>query len=196
MTDLEKMKSGLPYQGDAAELLALRRKARLLLDRFNNLPPGEEKTRLSLLRELLGEMGEGCRIEPPFRCDYGFHISLGGSFYANYNLTVLDCAPVIVGHHVFVGPKVGIYTARHPLDAALRREGWEDARPVIIGDDVWIGGSAVILPGVTVGSGTVIGAGSVVTRDVPGGVVAAGNPCRVLRPLEKSDRDSWVERMG
>ena len=195
MTELEKMVAGLPYQANAEDGPAQRQRAKRLVYRLNNLPPEAVEERMAILRELLGRMGEGCWIEPPFRCDYGSNIFLGAKFYANYNLTILDCAAVTIGDNVFLGPGVGIYTAGHPLDAALRREGWEDAHPITIGDDVWIGGGAVLLPGVTVGSGSVVGAGSVVTRDVPPGVVAAGNPCRVLRPIGEPDREAWLKRM-
>ena len=130
-------------------------------------------------------------IEPPFRCDYGFHIFLGSGFYANYDCIILDVCPVTIGERVLLGPRVGIYTAAHPLDAAVRATGAEYGAPVTIGDDVWVGGNAVICPGVTIGTGSVIGAGSVVTRDIPPGVVAAGNPCRVLRPIGPADREKW-----
>ena len=127
--------------------------------------------------------GDNFCIEQPFHCDYGYNITLGEDFYSNYNLVILDDAPITIGSHVFIAPDCGIYAAGHPIDAAQRNEGLEYAKPVTIGDNVWIGGGVRILPGVSIGSNTVIGAGSVVTKDIPDGVLAAGNPCRVIRTL-------------
>ena len=145
--------------------------------------PTQRAERERLIRSLLGAVGDGFVIEQPFQCDYGYNIEIGRNFYSNHNLVILDAAKVIIGDHVFIAPNVGIYTAGHPLDTDQRAEGLEYARPVTIGDDVWIGGGVSILPGVHIGNGTTIGAGSVVTRSLPARVVAVGNPCRVIRQL-------------
>lgn len=185
MTEREKMITGQTYQAWDTELVEGRQRAKRLLFAYNTLAPDALEQREALLRQLLGGMGENCWIEPPFYCDYGANFTVGADFYANYHCVVLDCAPVTVGNHVMLGPGVQIFTACHPLDAKSRNAGVEFAKPIVIGDDVWIGGGAILLPGVTVGSGTVVGAGSVVTRDLPPGVLAVGNPCRVLRPIAK-----------
>ena len=184
MTVRDAMLAGEPYRADDPELVAARRRARGLLARFNAVDPladDEADRRAELLRELFGAVGPGVDVTPPFFCDYGTQIRVGERFYANAGCVILDCAAVSIGDRVLLGPGVQIYAATHPLDPAERAAGWESAKPVTIGDDVWVGGGAILLPGVTVGAGSVIGAGSVVTRDVPPGTVAAGNPCRALR---------------
>jgi maltose O-acetyltransferase len=177
-SERERMLAGELYEPADAELNALRHRARELLARFN------ESAKPELLRELFGRIGEDAVIERPFHCDYGENIVVGARFYANAGCVFLDCAPITFGDRVLLGPGVHVYAATHPLDAETRRRGLELAAPVTIGDDVWIGGAAVVLPGVTIGDCAVIGAGSVVTHDVPADVVAAGNPCRPLRELE------------
>ena len=143
---------------------------------------------MNLLRQLLGSTDGRFLIEPSFWCDYGYNIHLGKNFYANHNCVILDCAKVTFGDHVMVGPNCGFYTACHPIYPQQRREGVEFARPITVGNDVWFGGGCTVLPGVTIGDGCVIGAGSVVTRDIPASTVAAGNPCRVLRSISEADR--------
>lgn len=183
-TEKDKMLAGELYDSSDPELAAERRRARDLCRRFSTLPfSATDEEKAALLAELFGRPTD-VRITPPFQCDYGRHITLGRNVYFNSSCVVLDVAAVVIGSNVLFGPSVQLYTAMHPLDAALRREGLESGKPVTIGDDVWIGGGAVICPGVTIGSGAVIGAGSVVTRDVPPAVLAAGNPCRVIRPLD------------
>ena len=150
---------------------------------FNDTDPGELEKRAAILNELFGAAGSNLEIEPPFYCDYGYNISVGNNFYANHNCIVLDCAPVVIGDDVFLGPNVQLYTATHPLEAKERDKGLETAIPITIEDSVWIGGSAVINPGVTIGRGTTIGSGSVLTRNMPANVFAAGNPCKVIRNL-------------
>ena len=191
MTQRERMCSGALYDAGDSELAQGRARAKALVHRYNQTTDEQVSLREELLGELLGGMGEDVWIVPPFRCDYGFNISLGSRFYANYDCIILDVCPVTIGERVLLGPRVGIYTAAHPLDAAVRATGVEYGAPVTIGDDVWVGGNAVICPGVTIGAGSVIGAVSVVTRDIPPGVVAAGNPCRVLRPIGPADREKW-----
>lgn len=182
------MIAGEPYQAMGRELFDDRQHAKGVLHGYNHLDPAKIKERNRLLKSLLGKTGSRFYIEPPFRCDYGYNISLGQNFYANYNLTILDGAPVTIGDNVLIGPNVSIYTATHPIDPALRIAGWEIAKPISIGSGAWIGGNSVINPGVSIGENAVIGAGSVVTRDIPADVVAVGNPCRVLRAVKDGDR--------
>jgi maltose O-acetyltransferase len=183
-SEKEKMLAGELYDPLDPQLCDERRRARLLLKAFNDTRDDEQGERARLLGELFGAAGAGLLIEPPFYCDYGSNITLGERVFFNFNCVVLDCAEVRVGSGTMFGPAVQIYAATHPLGAAERRKGLEAARPVEIGADVWVGGGALILPGVRVGDGAVIGAGSVVVRDIPAGVLAAGNPCRVIREIK------------
>ncbi len=144
--------------------------------------------RQAVLKELFGAVGRNPRVTPLFYCDLGFNIFIGDDFYSNYNLTILDCAKVTIGNNCYIADNVGIYAVGHPTDRLLRRVDIEYGAPVVIGDDVWIGGHSVINPGVTIGDNVVIGSGSVVTRDIESGVVAAGNPCRVIRKVDERDR--------
>ena len=144
--------------------------------------------RQAVLKELFGAVGRNPRVTPLFYCDLGFNIFIGDDFYSNYNLTILDCAKVTIGNNCYIADNVGIYAVGHPTDRLLRRADIEYGAPVVIGDDVWIGGHTVINPGVTIGDNVVIGSGSVVTRDIESGVVAAGNPCRVIRKIDERDR--------
>jgi len=184
MTEKEKMLAGEMYDAADPQLAAERRRARDLLQALNASRAGQRELRKDVIRRLFGAAGEGVAIEPPFFCDYGANIRLGDRVFFNFNCVVLDPARVTIGSDVLFGPAVQVYTATHPLGYEARRAWLESARPVTIGSDVWIGGGSIILPGVTIGSRSVIGAGSVVTRDVPEGVFAAGNPCRVIRVLE------------
>lgn len=184
MTELEKMIAGQLYNAEVPELRAMRTRAAQLCHRLEGLDPSEEEARLALLKELLGKTGEHLTINHGFKCDYGTNITVGEHFYANYNLVVLDCAPVVFGDNVFIAPNCGFYAAGHPIDAPTRNSGLEFAKPITVGDNVWIGGNVTVLPGVTIGSGAVIGAGSVVTHDIPPNVVAVGNPCKPVRAIE------------
>ena len=172
------MVAGELYDALDPELVAARARARELLARFNTAP------HRSLLEDLLGTVGTDAVVEPPFHCDYGFNISLGERFYANVGGVFLDCAPITIGDRALLGPAVQLYAATHPLDAETRRLGLEYALPISIGDDVWLGGGAIVLPGVAIGDRAVVGAGSVVTSDVPADTVVAGNPARAVRSLE------------
>ena len=185
MTEREKAVAGMLYDaaGDPA-LLAARDRAKDLCMDYNAMRSAQKPQRLALLRELLAECGDDIVIEAPLHVDYGFNIRVGRAFYANHNLTVLDCAPVTFGDHVFIAPNCVFSAATHPLDAAARNQGLEYARPITVGDNVWFGAGVLVLPGVTIGDNAVIGAGSVVNRDIPANAVAVGNPCRVIRMLE------------
>jgi maltose O-acetyltransferase len=187
MTEKEKMLSGALYDAADPQLVAERRRARDLLHALNGSRDGQRELRMDLLRRLVGAAGDGVWIEPPFFCDYGSNITLGDRVYFNFNCVVLDVARVTIGSDTMFGPAVQIYTATHPLGYRERRAGLEAGKPIVIGSDVWVGGGAILLPGVTIGSRSVIGAGSVVTKDVPEGVFAAGNPCRVIRTLEPGE---------
>ena len=191
MNQKERMFRNLPYKawmdGLPEERLACQQK----LWEYNNLPPQRWEELPALLKNILGGLGEGSGILPPLRCDYGTNIFLGEHVEVNYNLTVLDVGRVTIGDRVLIAPNVSIYTAGHPVHPRSRRSGYEYGIDVSIGDDVWIGGSVTILPGVHIGSGSVIGGGSVVTKDIPTNVIAAGNPCRVLRPITEEDRDFY-----
>jgi maltose O-acetyltransferase len=187
-SEKEKMIAGELYLPSDPQLTADRMRCRELLRAFNAGDPADGERRTKLLQALLGRAWLDTDIEPPFHCDYGYNIRVGSRFYANFLCVILDPAAVEIGDDVFFGPGVHVYTATHPVDAVERIRGPELARPVRIGSRVWIGGGSIILPGVSIGDGTTIGAGSVVTRDVPAGVVAAGNPCRVLRALSAERR--------
>lgn len=182
MNHRERMLDGQPYQASDPELVASRRACQRLLESFNAAGAYEENRRRQALRELLGSLGEGTEILPRFQCDYGTHIHLGAHCFINYDVILLDAAPIRVGDDVQIGPRVQLLTALHPVDDHdARRQGWESASPIVIGDNAWLGGGVIVCPGVSIGDNAVIGAGSVVTRDVPDAVLAAGNPCRVIR---------------
>lgn len=184
MTEMEKMLAGQLYDPNDPVLVGARWQARALTKALNSSDEEQLEERARILSELLGSLGDGTVIQPPFYCDYGFNIHLGRSVFFNFNCVVLDTARVDIGDYVQIGPNVQIYSPVHPMNAEERRTYLESAKPVTIGADVWIGGSAVIFPGVTIGERAVIGAGSIVTRDVPAGVFAAGNPCRVIREID------------
>lgn len=189
----ERMIRGMTYRGDE-ELWEDMRRVRRLLRTYNNTGEDEFEYRTQLLKEMLGSIGEHIYIEPNFRCDYGSQITIGNHFYANFDCVILDVCPVTIGSHVLLGPQVGIYTASHPIDARVRADMLEYGSPVTIGDDVWIGGHAVINGGVEIGGGSIIGSGSVVTKSIPAGVIAAGNPCRVIREITQEDTAYWQKQ--
>ncbi|WP_435947411.1 maltose O-acetyltransferase [Dryocola sp. BD586] len=177
-----KMIAGELYRPSDEQLHAERVKARHLVHRYNHTAPDESAVRKDLLEELLGSCNDAY-IEPSFRCDYGYNIYLGQNFYANFDCVILDVCPVRIGDNCMFAPGVHIYTATHPLDARTRNSGAEFGKPVTIGNNVWIGGRAVINPGVTLGDNVVVGSGSVVTKDVPANCVVAGNPARIIKTL-------------
>lgn len=191
MDQKERMAAGLPYKPWEDGLEELRAENKKRIFRFNHLSPDQTEEIAATLRDILGTAGAGAWVEAPFHCDYGKNIQVGDNFFANYNLTVLDVGQVKIGDNVLMGPNVSIYAAGHPIHPDARRSGYEYGQAVNIGSDVWLGGSVVILGGVTIGEGTVVAAGSVVTRDLPPNVVAAGNPCRVVRPITEADRNFY-----
>lgn len=182
-TEKEKMLAGELYNALDVQLSEERLKARLLLKALNDTGEDQPAERNRILKELIPNAGEGLWLQPPFYCDYGYNIIAGDKVFFNFNCVVLDVAQVTIGSRTLFGPNVQIYTATHPMNYKERASGLEAAKPITIGNDVWVGGSAVICPGVTIGNRSVIGASSVVTKDIPTDVFAAGNPCRVIRPL-------------
>lgn len=177
------MLRGEPYLPDDPELVADHRRCRLLVERFNATSVVEAEQRRRILEELLGGFGEQAEIRPPLQCDYGYTTTVGARSFINYGAVILDCAPVTIGEDVQIATGVQLLTATHPLDAVTRRERWESAHPVSVGDGAWLGSGVIVCPGVSVGEETVVGAGSVVTGDLPPRVLAAGNPARVVREL-------------
>ncbi|MBJ9974625.1 sugar O-acetyltransferase [Pseudomonas sp. S75] len=179
LSEKQKMLAGQLYHAGCPELQAEQMANKRWMQRYNDSALLPKDERHALLREHLGEVGEGVVIRPPFYCDYGYNISIGKNSFINFSVVILDVLPVIIGQDCQIAPSVQIYAADHPLDPAVRRTGLESGRPVVIGNNVWIGGGAIILPGVTLGDDVVVGAGSVVTRDVAAGEVVLGNPARV-----------------
>ena len=195
MNEQQLQAEGYLYKLDKT-LFAAHLNAKRITRLLNATEESEVDKRKGLVQELFREAGDGAYIEPPFHCDYGYNVSVGKSFYCNYDCVFLDCGKITVGDYVMLGPKVQIYTANHPIAPEVRRLNHDQGIPVTVGNDVWIGGGSILCPGVTVGDGSVIGAGSVVTHDIPAGVVAAGNPCRVIRPITDRDRTLWQEQLA
>ena len=193
MNQKERMLANLPYKAWLDGLSEERLENKKRIYRYNNLPPENEKEQAALIRQIIGKHGENLAIEPPFHCDYGSNIEVGENFFANYNLTILDVGRVKIGKNAKIAPNVSIYTAGHPVHPDSRNSGYEYGIDITIGDNVWIGGSSVINPGVTIGDNVVIGSGSVVTKDLPDNVVAAGNPCRVIRAITEEDRKYYFK---
>lgn len=184
MTEKEKMIAGELYDANYNEDLEKeRQKAKDLCYEFNCLKPSEKDKQNEIMKKILGKTSGNYRINQPFICDYGYNIEIGNNFYSNHNLTILDANKVIFGDNVFIAPNCSFYTAGHPLDVESRNKGLEYAKPIKVGNNVWIGGNVIVLPGVTIGDNTVIGAGSVVTKNIPSNVVAAGNPCKVIKNI-------------
>ncbi|HEX6978969.1 MAG TPA: sugar O-acetyltransferase [Alphaproteobacteria bacterium] len=184
-SEKEKMLTGQLYLPFGPELAADRRRAQTLLHAYNATTADEPERRARLLRDLLGAVGENTTVRPPFHCDYGYNIRLGSGVFLNFGCVFLDVVPIEIRDLCQIGPGVHVYAADHPRDPDLRRAGLEQGRPVRIGNNVWIGGGAIILPGIVIGDDAVIAAGSVVTRDVPAGATVAGNPARALRPTRE-----------
>lgn len=183
-TEKEKMLNGELYNGADPELVRERQNARRLTRLFNETIETDENQRMKILKELIGSTGKNFFIEPPFRCDYGYNIYIGENFYANFDCVFLDVCEIRIGDNCFIAPGVHIYTAAHPLDPVQRNSGLEYGAPITIGHHVWIGGRTIINPGVTIGNNVVIGSGSVVTKNVPDGVVTAGNPAKIIKRID------------
>lgn len=194
MSEKEKMLAGLPYLSADALLIHEREQTKELLFELNALHPKEKLKKDALITSLFQTIGEGFCIETPFRCDYGYNISIGKHFFANYNCTILDCAPITIGDNVLFAPNVSLFSAGHPIHYEPRNAGIEYAFPITIGDNVWIGGGVIITAGVTIGSNVVIGAGSVVTKDIPSHTIAVGNPCKPLRSITDEDKKYYFKQ--
>lgn len=191
MNNIERRDAQIAYRGDE-DIFREMQVCRGILQRLNTVDRTDFEAVAAIVKELLGK-SEGAFINPPFYCDYGSHIEVGKNFFANYNCTIVDVAKVTIGDNCQMAPNVAIYTAGHPIHPVSRNSAYEYGIEVTIGDNVWIGGSTVIVPGVHIGSNTVIGAGSVVTKDIPDWVVAAGNPCRVIREITEDDRKFYFK---
>jgi maltose O-acetyltransferase len=184
----QRMQRGELYIADDPDLAADFARGQALVERYNALPQSRQDERDRVLRELLGEVGDGVVVRTEFRCEYGTPISIGARTFINYGCVMLDVAAIRIGAHCQIASNVQLLTATHPVDPVARRIGWESGAPIALGDNVWLGGGVIVCPGVTIGDDTVVGAGAVVTRDLPAGVVAVGNPARVLRPIGDADR--------
>lgn len=189
----QRMLRGELYVADDPEIQAEQARAQELMERYNATRHAEPKLRDALLRELLGEVGDGVVVRPPLWVDYGSHISIGAGTFVNYDCVMLDVAPIRIGAACQLATRIQLLTATHPIDPEPRRVGWESAAPITLGDNVWLGGGAIVCPGVTIGDNTVVGAGAVVTRDLPAGVVAVGTPARVVREIGERDAVSVPE---
>ena len=184
MTEKEKMELGLWYDANFdKELLELRLEAEDLCFELNNIRPKDAEKRNAILQKLISDLGENCTILSPFITDYGCYSHIGRDTFINHNAYLMDGGGITIGHHCFIGPNCGFYTAEHPLDVEQRNKGLEYAKPIKVGNNVWFGGNVIVLPGVTIGDNVTIGAGSIVTKDIPSNVLAYGNPCKVIREL-------------
>ena len=194
MTSRQLQQAGMLYHLDE-ELWQAHLNSKRITRLLNNTLETENDRRKELVQELFASAGENSYIEPPFHCDYGMNTRVGRRFYCNYDCVFLDCGNITIGDDVMLGPKVALYAVNHPIDPEIRNYRQDFPLPITIGNNVWIGGSTVVCPGATIGDNTVIGAGSVVTKDIPANVVAAGNPCRVIRPITQEDKDYWNAQM-
>jgi maltose O-acetyltransferase len=191
--DKEKMLAGKLYKASDSQLDKETRHAKKLTRQYNATTEDDASLRQGILFDLFNKIGSPSYIEPPFRTDYGINTTIGKNFYANYDNIFIDVAPIKIGDNCMFGPLVSLYTAGHPIVSDIRNEQLEFGKPISIGNNVWIGGNAVVNPGVTIGNNTVIGSGSVVTKDIPDNVVAAGNPCRVIRKITEQDQQYWEQ---
>jgi maltose O-acetyltransferase len=193
MTEKERMLLGKLYKASDTELKKDRTNARKIVRLFNQTTEEQDEYRIELIKKLFEKTGENFYVEPPFHCDYGYNISIGEYFYANFDCIILDVCKVRIGDNVLFGPRVGIYTAGHPIDANIRTL-FDFGKTVTIGSDVWVGGNVIINLGVNIGNNTIIGSGSVVTKDIPDNVIAAGNPCKILRKIDDADKKYWEDK--
>lgn len=187
MTEREKMVAGQAYLASDPELRDRRLRGQGLIRRYNELDDDQQAERDTILRELLARIGERCLLQSGFRCEYGFNVTLGDDVFMNYGCVLLDVCPITIGSRVMFGPGVQLLTPTHPIDPTERAKGPESGRPIVIEDDVWLGGAVIVGPGVTIGAGTTVGSGAVVTKDLPPRVFAGGNPARVIREIEPGD---------
>lgn len=195
MTEKEKAQKGYLYDANNdASLIEERTLCQDLCFQYNGVLPSMIEKRETLIKKIIGKTKGWFLIEQPFWCDYGYNVEIGKNFFANHNCIILDGAKVVFGDNIFIAPNCGFYTAGHPIDSEQRNQGLEYAYPITVGNNVWIGAHVVVLPGVTIGDEVVIGAGSVVNKDIPSGVIAAGNPCKVIRKItEKDKKKYWKE---
>ncbi len=190
MTELEKRAKGMLYNANYdKEICDQLNECKDICFEYNSLKPSMQDERMAILQKLFGKVKSIMAVQSPFWCDFGYNIEIGENFYANHGLIILDAAKITFGDDVFIGPNCGFHTASHPIDAERRNMGLEFAKPISVGDSVWFGAGVHVMPGVTIGNNVVIGSGSVVTKDIPDGVVAVGNPCRVLRQITDEDRN-------
>lgn len=195
MTEKEKMLAGMIYDANYdKELLEDRIKAKDMCHEYNLLLPSKTEEQKKIMKELLGKTKENYIVTAPFWCDYGYNIEVGENFYTNHNVVILDGAKVIFGDNVFIAPNCGFYTAGHPLDSERRNAGLEYAYPITVGNNVWFGAGVHVMPGVSIGNDVVVAAGSVVTKDIPSGVIAGGVPCKVIREITEEDRQNYITR--
>ncbi|MBE6072524.1 MAG: sugar O-acetyltransferase [Clostridium butyricum] len=193
MNQKERMLAGLPYKAWLDGLSEERLDLRLKIHKFNSCSPDKKDEMKTMIKDILGKSGNEVFIEPPFHCDYGKNIEVGENFYANFNCVILDVGKVKIGNNVMFAPNVSLYTAGHPIHPKSRNSGYEYGIEITIGDNVWLGGNVVVNPGVHIGNNVVIGSGSVVTKDIPDNVIAAGNPCRVIREITEDDRKYYFK---
>lgn len=194
MTNYEKMISGKLYISSDSELQAIRKKKDDLLDEFHATKFNDKENQARIIKKVLGSIGKNYVIKKPFFCDYGVNIHIGDNFYANVDVVMLDVNKINIGNDVFLAPRVSLYTATHPIDAEVRNTRLEYGLEINIGNNVWIGGNTVVNPGVTIGNNVIIGSGSVVTKDIEDNVIAAGNPCRVIRKITNEDKLYWQQQ--
>lgn len=193
MSEFARMMQGLVYDDFSEEMNELRRRAKKLFKAYNATTDEELERREEIKKELFAEVGERVWIEPDFRCEFGSNIVFGHDVYVNFGAVILDCAPIRIGNNVLIGPNLGLYAANHCLDPEERMEGGCYGKPITIEDGVWIGGDVKVLQGVTIGKNSIIGAGSIVNKDIPENVIAAGNPCKVIRPLSDKDKTDYLQ---
>ncbi len=196
MTEWERMQKGLVYNDFDQDLFNKRVEAKKLFKAYNKTEDEEVDLRNKIMKQLFKNVGENVWIEPDFRCEFGKNITIGDNVYINFGCIILDCSEVTIGSHTLLGPNIGLYAANHSTDATERINGGCYGKPIHIGNNVWLGGDVKVLQGVTIEDNTIIGAGSIVTKDIPDNVIAVGNPCKVIRKITEEDKTDYLERMG
>lgn len=196
MTEWERMQKGLVYNDFDQDLFNKRVEAKKLFKAYNKTDDEEIDLRNKIMKQLFKNVGENVQIEPDFRCEFGKNITIGDNVYINFGCIILDCSEVTIGSHTLLGPNIGLYAANHSTDATERINGGCYGKPIHIGNNVWLGGDVKVLQGVTIDDNTIIGAGSIVTKDIPDNVIAVGNPCKVIRKITEEDKTDYLERMG